>query len=117
MHIRSGRSGRRTPAGRPAIHDYGLPAPRAQFWVEIGGIPTYRLDLAYPHARGGRRVDGEEFHTSEAQKGRDRERRAWLRDHGWHVIVVTKHSFSADATDAWLRKLHEVLRDRGINLR
>lgn len=94
---------------RLEIADRGLPAPELQWWVSVDGVPTYRLDLAYPHARVAVEYDGEEFHSSPAARERDRVRRQWLRDHGWTVIVLTKDSFRGDAPDLWIRELREAL--------
>ena len=94
---------------RLEMHDRGLPAPKLQHWVCVDGVPTYRLDLAYPHARVAVEYDGEEFHTSAADREADRARRTWLRDHGWTVIVVTKHDFTAEATDRWIREIRDAL--------
>ena len=99
---------------RLEIHDHGLPAPVPQYWVTVDGRPTYRLDLAYPHARVAVEYDGEEFHSTLRQRQHDEERREWLRRHGWHVIVVTKHSFSPDALAAWTDELRDdAARTRG----
>lgn len=97
---------------REVLDDYGLPTPELQFWVLVDGVPTYRLDLAYPHARIAIEYDGEEFHTSEEDRARDRARRAWLRANGWYVIVLTKDSFSPAALDAWIGELRTVLAER-----
>ena len=97
---------------RLAIHDEGLPAPRLQFWVLIGGLPTYRLDLSYPSLRICVEYDGQEFHSSDEAKAADERRRTWLRDHGWIVIVVTKDDFRGLARDKWLRELRDALADR-----
>ncbi|GAA2139558.1 DUF559 domain-containing protein [Nocardioides koreensis] len=94
---------------RLEILDRGLPPPKLQHWVYVDGVPTYRLDLAYPHARVAIEYDGEEFHSSSADREADRLRRKWLRDHGWTVIVVTKHDFTAAATDRWIREIREAL--------
>ncbi len=40
---------------------------------------------------------------------RDARRRQWLRDHGWTVIVLDKHCFTAEAVDAWIRDLRRAL--------
>ena len=101
---------------RLAIHDEDLPAPQPQFWVLVDGVRTYRLDLAYPKAKVAIEYDGEEFHTSPADRRADEARREWLRRHGWHVIVLTKQSFSGEALAAWTSELRDVLRDRGVNL-
>ena len=49
----------------------------------------YRLDLAYPYHRICIEYDGREFHDGPLQQQADERRRAWLRQHGWTVIVVT----------------------------
>lgn len=97
---------------RLEIIDRGLPVPVLQHWVHIGGVPTYRLDLAYPHARVAVEYDGEEFHTGLADRERDRFRRELLREHGWTIIVVTKHDFSPERVDAWIRQLRDALAGR-----
>lgn len=94
---------------RLEIADHGLPMPEPQFWVLVDGVPTYRLDHAYVHARVAVEYDGEEFHSSPEAIEHDRVRRAWLRDHGWSVIVVTKASFTAEAADLWIGQLRSAL--------
>jgi hypothetical protein len=96
---------------RLAIIDAGLPVPRPQWWVEIGGRPTYRLDLAYPFVRIAVEYNGEEFHTSEEAEESDAARLEWLTRHGWKVIVVTKENFDDGPVPSWLRELAEALRD------
>lgn len=95
---------------RLEICDRGLPPPEPQYWVHVDGVPTYRLDLAYPRARVAIEYDGEEYHSGDRNKARDDERRAWLRDHGWTVIVVDKHSFTEEAIIAWTGELRDALR-------
>ena len=97
---------------RLEILDRRMPCPRLQHWVCVDGVPTYRLDLAYPHARVAIEYDGEEFHSAPEDRAADRVRRQWLRDHGWTVIVVTKHDFTAEATDRWIREIRDALRLR-----
>jgi len=94
---------------RIAIIDHGLPAPQPQFWVTVDGVPTYRLDLAYPRARIAVEYDGAAHHTHPLDRRRDEARRAWLRAHGWRVIVVTKESFGDDALEAWTGELRSML--------
>ena len=101
---------------RLEIHDRGLPPPEPQYWVLIDGVPTYRLDLAYPRAKVVVEYDGEEFHTGRRNRERDEARWEWLRRHGWYVIVVTKASFTDEAARAWTDELREVLRSRGVHL-
>ena len=64
---------------RIEMHDQGLPRPEVNWWVYDHGVPKYRLDLAYPHAKVAIEYDGEEFHTSQEDKQADAERRALAR--------------------------------------
>jgi hypothetical protein len=94
---------------RIVIIDHGLPVPEPQWWIVIDGVPTYRLDLAYPHAKIVVEYDGEEFHTSDEDKANDDARRDWLRRNGWKVIVVDKSSFTDEAIAAWIAELRGYL--------
>jgi hypothetical protein len=94
---------------RLEIHDRSLPVPVPQHWVHVAGVPTYRLDLAYPHARIAVEYDGEEFHSRPEDRLADEERRAWLREHGWVVIVLTKDSFTEEAIIGWIGELRRAL--------
>jgi hypothetical protein len=94
---------------RIAIIDHGLPIPELQHWVNLGGRPTYRLDLAYPHARIAIEYDGSANHTSSADRRRDEERRDWLRAHGWRVIVVTKETFDDEPIPTWIKDVRSML--------
>jgi hypothetical protein len=103
---------------RLEILDAGLPAPVLQHWIEVDGIPTYRLDHAYPRHRVAVEYDGEEHHDrTEEQRRHDRERRAWLSAHGWTVIVVRKGDFGSGASDRWLRELRQALQPTYSNRR
>ena len=93
-----------------AICDAGLPQPTPQHWIEIDGVPVYRLDFAYPRLRVVVEYDGIDAHErTKAQREHDEERRAWLRDHGWTVIVVRRGDFTHNALDRWLSELREAL--------
>ena len=91
-----------------AISDAGLPLPEAQVWVDVDGIPTYRLDFAYRLARVAVEYDGED-HGDEDQRIYDEERRGWLVDHGWTIIIIRKGDFTGDRLDAWLREIKDAL--------
>ncbi len=97
---------------RLAILDAGYPDPVPQYWVCEGGIPIWRLDLAYPKHKVAIEYDGVAFHDSPEQRRHDEERRAWLRARGWIIIVVRKGDFEQFARESWLRELGEALRIR-----
>jgi hypothetical protein len=103
---------------RLEIVDAGLPAPESQHWIEIDGVPTYRLDFAYPRHRIVVEYDGEEFHDrTEEQRRHDADRRAWLEEHGWTVVVVKKGDFTGAGLDRWLGELRRALRPTYSNRR
>jgi hypothetical protein len=103
---------------RLAILDAGLPCPELQYWIEIDGVPTYRLDLAYPRLRVVVEYDGEEFHDrTEEQRTDDADRRTWLEEHGWTVVVVRKGDFTGAGLDRWLGELRQALRPAYSNRR
>jgi hypothetical protein len=97
---------------RLEIVDHDLPVPVLQHWVVVEGIPTYRLDLSYPHARVAVEYDGEGFHTRPEDRERDRRRREHLEELGWTVIVLTKHDLAGERLDAWIRELRATLAGR-----
>jgi hypothetical protein len=103
---------------RLAIIDAGLPCPEPQHRIEIDGVPTYRLDLAYPRLRVAIEYDGEEFHDRTAgQRRHDAERREWLTEHGWTIVLVRKGDFTGQGHDRWLRELRAALRPSYSNRR
>ena len=97
---------------RMDVIDAGLRPPEAQVWVDVPGFGLVRLDLAYLGLRIAVEYDGEEHHTSPADRERDQRRRDALRAAGWIVIVVTKADFSSGASGEWLVELKAAIRDR-----
>jgi hypothetical protein len=95
---------------RLTMNDYALPRPEVNWWVIVNGVPTFRLDLAYPRAKVAVEYDGEEFHTSDEDRRADAERRDWLARHGWTVVVLTKDSFTEDAIAGWIEEIRNALR-------
>jgi hypothetical protein len=103
---------------RLEIIDAGLPCPELQHWIEIDGVPTYRLDLAYPRLRVAVEYDGEDFHDrTEEQRRHDADRRAWLADHDWTIVVVKKGDFTGAGLDRWIGELRRALRPTYSNRR
>ena len=101
-----------------AIHDAGLPLPEPQVWIEIDGVPTYRLDFAYRLSKVCVEYDGFDAHdATDEQRAYDSRRRAWLEAHGWTVIVVKIGDFTGDALEAWLRSLRTALTPAYTNRR
>jgi hypothetical protein len=103
---------------RIEIIDAGLPVPEPQVWVEVAGVPTYRIDLAYRRKRVAVEYNGFDAHES----GREQieataERRQWLQEHGWTVIVVRNGDFSPPGLDRWIGELRRALRPSYTNRR
>lgn len=93
-----------------ALHDSGLPMPEPQVWIEVDGVPTYRLDFAYRRARICIEYDGVDAHGRTVEQGaNDERRRAWLRARGWTVIVVRLGDFSGEALERWLGEVRSAL--------
>jgi very-short-patch-repair endonuclease len=74
---------------RAIILAAGLPRPRCQ--VEVG---PYRLDLGYEQYRVGVEYDGEEHHTGPANRLHDAQRREWISQRGWKILIVDKAIFT-----------------------
>jgi len=89
-----------------ALVSAGLPVPRQQLRVGVGGR-QFRLDLAYPHVRVGIELDGWDTHRTFGAFHGDRERDALLASAGW---VVTH--FSARTADARMVAAVTALRTR-----
>lgn len=100
------------------IVDRGLAVPEPQVWIEVDGVPTFRLDLAYRHARICIEYDGFDFHErTREQREYDSERRAWLRENGWIVIAIRRGDFTGAKADRWIRELRDALRPAYSNRR
>jgi hypothetical protein len=97
---------------RLALIDEGLPVPDLQLRIIWEGQELFRLDLAYAKHKVCIEYDGEEFHDSPEAREYDEARRAWLRAHGWIVIVVRKDDFTGDARLAWIAEVRTALASR-----
>jgi hypothetical protein len=98
-----------------AIADAGLALPEPQFWIVVDGVPTYRLDFAYPRHRVCVEYDGVEAHAGRGSY--DEERRDWLRHHGWTVIVIREGDFTGARLDRWIEELRAALNPTYTNRR
>ena len=71
---------------RLRLLDAGFPRPQAQYEVyEADGLLVARLDLALVQHRTGLEYDGEEHHTSPADRAYDARRQGRLTRMGWQV--------------------------------
>ncbi|MFT4262195.1 MAG: type IV toxin-antitoxin system AbiEi family antitoxin domain-containing protein [Nocardioides sp.] len=94
-----------------AIADAGLPLPECQLWVDVDGVPTYRLDFGYPVQKVAVEYDGVAAHLAAPEQRRhDEERRRRLQLLGWTVIVVRSGDFTGRSLDRWLDELRAALR-------
>ncbi|MGQ7298301.1 type IV toxin-antitoxin system AbiEi family antitoxin [Quadrisphaera sp. KR29] len=76
---------------RLRLVDAGFPRPELQIWVPEDRPGAVRLDLGWEGVRRAGEYDGEEFHSSRAQRGADDARRERLeREFGWRVLVARK---------------------------
>ncbi|TWG94713.1 hypothetical protein L615_005400000100 [Nocardioides sp. J9] len=96
----------------------GMRKPELQHWIEVEGKPTFRLDFAWPDARVCLEYDGYDAHLrTPEQRQYDEERRRWLRENGWTVIVVRNGDFTGRSLDRWVLQLARALRPSYTNRR
>lgn len=93
-----------------ALSAAGLPLPEPQVWVDVDGVPTYRLDFAYLRRRVAIEYDGAEFHGPDRRE-QDERRRRWLRDDGWTVIVVRRGDFTEPKLARWIGRVRTALEE------
>jgi very-short-patch-repair endonuclease len=84
----------------------------------MDGVPTYRLDFAYPDAPVVVEYNGWEAHErTPEQKAHDKARHKWPTNNGWTVIVVRRGDFTGEGLDRWLNELREALGRTYSNVR
>ncbi|MFI5053196.1 MAG: type IV toxin-antitoxin system AbiEi family antitoxin domain-containing protein [Acidimicrobiia bacterium] len=81
------------------VRDLGLPAPRCNYKVEVGGRRRY-VDLAWPQAKVAVEFDGFIPHSTRRVFDDDRVRQNDLVAAGWTVFRLTKTMLELDARAA-----------------
>ncbi|MEU8320237.1 DUF559 domain-containing protein [Nonomuraea sp. NPDC048881] len=97
---------------RVVLVDGGLPRPTTQLAVPLGGGRHAYLDLGWEPYRVGVEYDGQEHHTSPADRRRDAARREELRRLGWRVIAVRRDVIPGQIAGL-LRHVADALIERG----
>lgn len=88
--------------------DAELPAPHPQHAVyDDNGSTLYRLDLADPAAKYAAEYDGQDHHSTAAQRKYDERRRDWLRRRGWTIVVFDRAALAAPNAGELLRYTHQ----------
>jgi hypothetical protein len=92
----------------------GLPEPEVNWKVydEFGNVRA-RFDLAYLHARVIVEYDGRQHAESPAQWDRDLDRREYLDDDEWKIVVVTAKGIYREPART-IERVANALRGRGV---
>ena len=78
----------------------GLPRPTAQVRVPSATGGWWYLDLGIPDERFGAEYDGEEHHSSAADRSHDQWRRTWLGEQeGWTIVVADRSNTFGPTAD------------------
>lgn len=96
-----------------AILRAGLPAPRQQYEVLVGGI-RMRLDFAYPEQRLAVEMDGWTYHGPRSNFEADRRRDNALLLAGWQVLRFTTSSSDEDIVRSVRAALDAFARNRAV---
>jgi very-short-patch-repair endonuclease len=94
----------------------GLPEPTVNHKItRPDGSVRFRFDLSYPEYRLAIEYDGRQHAESEEQWGWDLDRREWIDDNKWRIVV--NRSGDLYSTPArTLRRLTEAMRARGMTV-
>jgi very-short-patch-repair endonuclease len=91
----------------------GLPEPEINHEVaEADGVALYRFDLSYPELRLVVEYDGRQHADDPRQWAHDIERREWLDDHGWKLLVVTSAGIYREPVRT-VERVRQALAERG----
>jgi hypothetical protein len=77
----------------------GMPPPQPQVPIfDDNGREVFRLDMGDPVLRYAAEYDGEEHHSTAADREHDRARRSWIRDcRGWVIDVFERDDLTTES--------------------
>jgi len=94
----------------------GLPEPQVNVIVRIaGGKWRWRFDLCYPEYKLIIEYDGCQHAYDAGQWSHDLERREWLDQDGWRLLVVISDGIYADPLRT-LQRVRSALEERGARV-
>ena len=94
----------------------GLPEPQVNVIVRIaGGKWRWRFDLCYPEYKLIIEYDGRQHAYDAGQWSHDLERREWLDQDGWRVLVVISDGIYGDPLRT-LQRVRSALEERGARV-
>jgi hypothetical protein len=94
----------------------GLPEPQVNVIVRIaGGKWRWRFDLCYPEHKLITEYDGRQHAYDAEQWSHDLERREWLDQDGWRILVVITDGIYGDPLPT-LQRVRAALEERGARV-
>jgi uncharacterized protein DUF559 len=94
----------------------GLPEPQVNFIVCVaGGKWRWRFDLCYPEYKLIIEYDGRQHAFDAEQWGHDLDRREWLDQDGWRIVIVVSDGIYANPLRT-LQRVRAALEDRGARV-
>jgi hypothetical protein len=81
------------------LHSLPRPVPQVPI-LDDDGRAIYWLDLGVPELRFAVEYDGELFHSTDADRAHDAQRREWIRrERGWIIVPVRRHNVFGPTRD------------------
>jgi hypothetical protein len=92
----------------------GIPEPEVNLTLrDVDGEPVRRFDLSWPGVKVVVEYDGRHHVVREETWERDLDRREWMDEDGWRLLVVTSRGIYADPLRT-VRRVFAVLRSRRL---
>jgi hypothetical protein len=92
----------------------GIPEPEVNLTLrDVDGAPVRRFDLSWPAVKVVVEYDGRHHVVREETWERDLDRREWMDDDGWRIVVVTANGIYADPQRS-VEKVFAVLKARRL---